>query len=517
MADHHLIGEFASAAVATKLASELTKFFGSNAASDDDEPTATELALGKKYGFKWSEPLSWEDDPPIVVAIGDHVVVFHPYCAGGFGGDLAKVLAKAGGKRVREEDGPPVLLCTLAFPDGAPGKKLRAELAALFAQRTTRSIRSWVKPAWAKFKMLGESEDATFAVDGDTCTFTLPLNARDLANFRSYLETRNAARVAITVATAKVITGNRAREVRAEVAESPPVASGPAATKPRAIPATVPTVTVIHKAQKPLNVTSLYSDGTNALMVGFSGLHRSSDFRKLTPLGDPARFQFHRSGVVLAGNAIWVCGYQGVLRSTDKGASFAEVPTEVRVLHAIATDPEGIPWVVGDNGVQVFNGSAFVRMKCAENGNFVSAVSSPLGALLLTDSGRVYIGRHAAITGGAFSARAPLRAACVTPAGTIVVVGGSKKPIGFRSEDGGKKFAPITVPGNLVLCSMVALPDGRLIAGGRVDALFFSVDDGRSFKALKYPSKEGREFACATVHGGAAYLSAPFQQLVGVA
>lgn len=515
MADHHLIGEFASAAAATKLASELTKFFEANAASTDDEPTATERALGKKYGFKWSEPLSWEDDPPIVVAIEDRVVVFHPYCAGGLGGDLAKVLAKAGGKRVREEDGPPVLSCTLTFPDGAPGKKLRAEFATLFAQRTTPSIRSWVKPVWAKFKMLGEAEDATFAVDGDTCTFTLPLNARDLASFRSYLEARKAVRVSITVATEKMIADNRAREARAESAASPPESAHPT-TKPRVIPTTVPTVTVLHKAQKPLNVTSLHSDGTNALMVGFSGLHRSSDFNKLTAIGKPAQFQFHRSGVLLAGNTAWVCGYQGVLRSTDKGASFAEVSTDARVLHAIAADPEGIPWVVGDHGVQVFKGSAFVRVKCAEKGKFVSAVGSPLGALLLTDSGRVYIGRHAAITGGEFSARAPLRAACVTPAGTIVVVGGSKKPIGFRSEDGGKKFSPISVPGNHVLCSIVALPEGRLIAGGRLDTLFYSVDDGRSFKALKHPSTEQREFACATVHRGAAYLTAPFQELVRV-
>lgn len=509
MADHHLVGEFTSTAAATKLAKELTAFFERNATDEEvDEPTPTERALGKKYVFTWHEPLSWEDAPPIVIAIGDHVILFHSHCAGGFGDDLPKVFKKAGGKKVREKDGPPVLACELTFPKGAAGKRLRTELATLYAQRSTPSIRSWAKPTWAKYKMLGESEDATFVVQGETATLTLPINAHDIANFRRYLETRKAERVAITVASDKEITANRAREDQAGVVES--------AAKPTAIPTTVPTVTIVHKAKEPLNVSSLYSDGTSALMIGFSGLHRSADFKKLTRLGEGVSFQFHRDDVLLAGTTIWVCGYQGVLRSTDNGASFEEVPTQDRVLHAIATDPEGIPWVVGDNGVQVLAGAKFKRVTSAEKGVFVSAVSSPLGVLLLTDSGRVYVGRHAAIGGGTFWARAPLHDACVTPAGTIIVVGGSKKPIAFRSEDGGKTFATSTVPGTAVLRSVVALPDGRVIGGGALDTLFSSHDDGKSFRALKYPMTEQRDFASATVHAGAAYLSAPFQKLVQV-
>jgi hypothetical protein len=523
MTAHHLIGEYASPALATKLAKELTTFLTKNIASGDDEPTASERALGKKYGFTWSEPLAWEDEPPIVVVIEEHVVMFHPYCAGGLGDDLPKVLKKAGASKVREAVGPPVLACALTFPAGAAGKRLRSELATLYAQRTSPSLTSWDKPVWARFKLLGETEDASLVIDGDRCTLTLPINALDLDNFRRYLATRKADDVSITLATAKVIKANRRREALAESesASAPVVAASSAAvasavSKPTAIAKAIPTVSVIHKAQKPLNVASLFSNGTSALTIGFSGLHRSNDFKSLTRLGKSDEFEFHRDDVLLADETIWVCGYQGVLRSIDHGKSFKEVPTQDRVLKAIAMDPEGNPWVVGDHGVQVWNGTAFKRVASSEKGPFTAAVTTSRGVVLLSESGRVYVGRHAAISGGTFWARAPLFDACEAPSGTLVVVGGSKKPIAFRSVDGGIKFAPSEVPGTQVLRSVVALPDGRVVAGGRLDSLLASTDDGASFVGLKYKMKEQRDFTCATVHEGAAYLSAPFQELVQI-
>jgi len=104
--------------------------------------------------------------------------------------------------------------------------------------------------------------------------------------------------------------------------------------------------------------------------------------------------------------------------------------------------------------------------------------------------------------------------ACVTPAGTVIAVGGGHgECVVVRSTDGGRTFTRGAGKGSLR--SVASLPDGRVIAGGD-EALYASHDDGRSFTRIPYEATAGRSFAAAIAHGGAVYLGGPWQDLVRV-
>lgn len=562
--DHRLVADFKSAAVARKMAKELTAFLAAHAAEHDaaeepdeepDEPSRASVAFGKKYGVRWSEFFSIATGQPTVATLDHSVVVFHGYTTG-FGPDLPKVLQKAGGKLREETEGPPVIHVELKLPAG--GGRLRGELEALFAQRRRSKLSSWKRPAWAKSPMLGDSIDAALVFDGDACAFTLPLDAADIGNLRAYLEKHKAQRLSLGLASAADIEKLQAREhaatagapaaKRAAKPTAKPAATSakPAAApaKPAAIPKTAPKLTIAMRYTDTSTFCprKLASNGSQLFAVGFNGvtgqpaLRQSKDGKQLDELG-AGKVADHTDAVLAVGTEVWICGKGGVQRSTDQGRSFQPVamPKGLEAgayssptFGGIARDATGAVWVGGYNG-QGFTSTdcrRFVQVRGLDDANVNAVVPLGEGVLIASDNGRLYFGKAGKVQATSLRARSGLHDACVTPRGTLVVVGhGDSKGSIYRSEDGGQSFAQVKHGLNKALYCIAALPDGRLIAGGREATIAVSYNDGKSFQRVPHPKlaiaigvyggKE-RELTFACAHDDAVYLGNPFQHLVRV-
>ena len=96
--------------------------------------------------------------------------------------------------------------------------------------------------------------------------------------------------------------------------------------------------------------------------------------------------------------------------------------------------------------------------------------------------------------------------ACVTPRGTLIIVGSGAKWSAeiYRSEDAGATFKPVKVAKLAPLTTVAALPDGRLVAGGGT-LLLASTDDGKKWKQV--PTPDGVVFDQLCTHGHAVVVS----------
>ena len=296
-----------------------------------------------------------------------------------------------------------------------------------------------------------------------------------------------------------------------------------------------------------LKVTNLreptdFNDLANALAAGddtlffFGGTHfnRTTDGKTFTH----AELDIGVRGVVAKGVDVWTCG-TGLLRSTDGGQKFKPIALPAATaklmsgfaggLFAIAEDGDGWIWTGGADGLLLSgDGSKFMVVKglAKEQVTCVIAGGDGGAAIIATNRGRVFLGKQRKVAPAKLATKGPIYGACVTPHGTVVLVGdatplGPKRaaPVGvaFRSEDGGKTFNAAKAPKVLPLRSIASLPDGRLIAGGEADTLLVSNDDGESFSAIPHVIKHDRAFASAVLFRGAVYATGPGQALVRIA
>jgi hypothetical protein len=494
------------------------------------EPTPAALAIAKKYGTTWREPMVWGEDEltgdePSVAALENKVVVFHDFCSGGLSDDLARLMAKRSGKRVAVDASTPVLFGEVALD--AKGKLAR-ELAAMFAQReTVEYLNDWKTPKWAKgIRMLGDSEQASFTIDGAICRFTLPL-APSLADaFEAHLRAAGAKIRTWRLATTDDIDNNQAREPATKASSAPTPAPRPVAIK---IPRTAPVATIV-RAGSPVGFGdndacfhAIASTGKQLCFVSGRALTRWTGKR----LDKLATNETGLKGLTATTDEMWACGYGYVLHSTDGGKRFRKLklledkrsprPEDSPQLLDIARDEHGV-WVVGFGCTVLHSrdGKTFERLAPLDKVTINRCVPSPFGLLLLKDNGRLQIARDGKLHQTTLRARSPLYGACVTSTGAIVVVGhGDWDGAAFRSIDGAtftpSKLAVKSAP----LYGVIAMADGRLLAGGHEDLLMVSYDDGKSFQKLphKLPAV-GRNYGLFCHHDGAVYGTGMFQHLV---
>jgi len=551
MQEYVLVATMKSAADARAFKRELVGFFAKHAkehdkaAEQDDfewpgKPTAAALAFAKKHGTKWNDAFVWGEeelagDEPSVAALENKVVVFHDFCSGGLSDDLARVMQKRSGKRVVVESATPVIHCELALDTKS---KLARELATMFAQRErVEHLSEWAKPKWAKAaRLIGDSEQASFTVAGNTCRFTLPLDLALEDALLAHLERGGAKIKTWRLANAKDIDANQANETAFPAAAAKPArAAKPAAVAARAIPQTPPSIEIVRQGHAPGAGGGDYSGafhgmastGKHLVVASGSAVSRWTGSR-LEHLIDDQR-GLH--ALVAHGDEIWACGYGYVLRSTDGGKRFSKIQLledkrspkheDSPQLLDIARDADGVVWVVGF-GCTVMtsrDGKRFEKLAPLDKVTITRCVPSPFGLLLLKDNGRLQIARGGKLRQTTLRAKSPLYGACVTPSGAVVIVGhGDWKGAAFRSTDG-VSFEPSKLPGKAApLYGVTAMSDGRLIAGGHEGLLLVSFDDGKTFKPLPNDLPPiRRAFGLFCEHAGAVYCTGTFSHLIKLA
>ena len=545
MQEYVLVATMKSNGEARAFKRELVTFFARHAkehdkaaAADDfewpGEPTPAAKALAKKYGTKWNDALVWGEeelagDEPSVAALENKVVVFHDFCSGGLSDDLARVMAKRSGKRVTVESTTPVIYCELALD---ANHKLARELASMFAQRERfEHLSDWATPKWAKAaRLTGDSEQASFtAVDG-TCTFTLPLNLALEDALREHLTKGGAKIKAWRLATAKDIDANQAREPAfpAAVPAAPERAARPAA----AIPQIAPSIEVVREGSAIGGgdysgaFYGMASTGKHLVFATGSELARWTGSKLAKLVGG----QTGLHAVVARGDELWACGYGYVLHSTDGGKSGTKITLledkrspkheDSPQLLDIACDEHGGIWVVGFGCTVMHSrdGKTFTKLKPLDKVTVTGCVPSSFGVLLLKNNGRLQIARDGKLHQTTLRSKSSLYGACVTPSGAVVLVGhGDWKGAAFRSTDG-VTFTPSKLPAKAApLYGVIAMPDGRLIAGGYEGLLLVSFDDGKTFKPLpnKLPPIK-RNFGLFCEHAGAVYGTGMFSHLIAL-
>ena len=255
--DYRLVARFADAKTASTICDDLRVFFEEHATEIDeiveredcdpfDLVSEASRTLGRKYRYDWHASLVWGDtsalqgDEPSVCALGDTVVVYHPYMTGF--GNLPALLEHVGAELSDgEEVGLPILWVEM---DAPPAGKLLEELTKLFEQRRSESlIQDWeidfdeFGDAWGA-EPGGWSHDATYVVEDGHCTFTFPLEPRHVGDLRSYLVKKGARHLTMRIASSLDVARNRMRDVgpSASVAtkRTTDVAKTKAATKSKA-------------------------------------------------------------------------------------------------------------------------------------------------------------------------------------------------------------------------------------------------------------------------------------------
>jgi hypothetical protein len=194
---YRLVARFETASAAAETVTELRAFFKAHALEVDelveggdfpDAPPDAQEALGKKYGFEWSDVLSWGDDmlegdEPTVASKDDVLIVFHTYC-GGFG-DLPKYLRARGAKVEREETEPPYASVVFALPE-PKNAALEAEIDWILAQIGEDGSRE-VSPFRAPFVENDCYGTAAFFRDAKTVGLYFPISPEDLPNIKVWL------------------------------------------------------------------------------------------------------------------------------------------------------------------------------------------------------------------------------------------------------------------------------------------------------------------------------------------
>jgi len=549
-----LIAEFGSAAVAARMGREVSAFLSKVAVELDraaaraggewpEEATPAAVAFGKKYGERWEEPLTWGDGPlagsePEVGWLGPTLALFHDDVAGGYGAHLPSLLEKAGA-RVREMSFTPIVYGEI--PIRPSSRAIVGKIAAWCERRLTGDpLRQWKAPPWSKRVMgFGRAADVAFVVDDATCAFTVPLLPSDFDTLRDWLAAagrgvvlRVASRadekaiakreLAATQEEAKAKKpkpGPKPKKAKAKTSSAPepaPASRAPAkaeATPPAAIPSKMPVV-AHHPDFYPSELSSsggtLYAVFRDILSAG----RGPGAMTRLCGITGSENMSEEVEALAVDGDEVWAAGKR-LWRSDDGGRSFTaqKLPPGVdadsygKQFHGIARDPSGILWAGGAHVVTVQGRKVVHDPTFGKDARIKAIAATPYGALLLTFSGLAYLANDGRAKRIALRGKGQLSSACVTPRGTVIIVGsgsGWSAEI-HRSEDGCATFRPVRVAKLAPLERVIALADGRLLAGSGT-LLLCSTDDGKKWQTVKTPADRTFDLLCAHGAGAVGYM-----------
>ncbi len=197
-------------------------------------------------------------------------------------------------------------------------------------------------------------------------------------------------------------------------------------------------------------------------------------------------------GAWVEGNDVWVAGEYGhIAHSPDRCSTWEKLrATTGGCLFAVLKDDLGNIWTAGDGGWvgRSTNGGKSFRKVSGVKEDIARISPSPLGVLIPTDGGKLYIGSlKGKIVKTAMDAREDLMKATVTPRGTLIAVG--LHGAIYRSDDEGASLKKIKSGTRVMLSSVDHLPDGRLVAVGSSGTILVSYDDGLTFKKVKWSNK----------------------------
>jgi hypothetical protein len=157
----------------------------------EENPEAAQ-ALAQKYGFNWSDVLTWGDemlegDEPSIAAESGVLVVYHTYC-GGFG-DVPAFLKAAGADTVEDESRSPPTVSVLFRRDAGKNAELEADLDMLFDQidEEAREVEPLKTPWTTRWESYGR---AAFFRDAKTVGLYFPIAPTDLPAFKKWMTER---------------------------------------------------------------------------------------------------------------------------------------------------------------------------------------------------------------------------------------------------------------------------------------------------------------------------------------
>ena len=260
-------------------------------------------------------------------------------------------------------------------------------------------------------------------------------------------------------------------------------------------------------------VLGLATRGPRAIAVGGQGrdLFLASDDGVVFRVGHSPNGGL-RSAWLEPDGGIWVVGEYGyAARSSDGGATWEKITTgkfaryKGPCLFGIVRDPDGAFWLGGDGGfvMRSDDGSEFKKVKgVSESIGRMSAC--PLGVLVPTDPGHVYLAQGKKIRMLGCKAGKELMQARMLGSGTILAVGAQGTIV--RSTDEGASFSKVECDAATGLLSGVdEMADKRIIVVGPGGLVLISDDDGATFTKLAQHISNGQLW-CVRSHGSGALI-----------
>lgn len=204
-----MVAEFESEDVATEVGLELKTFFTQHAAQKDEilendgdweQPTQSQLELGKKYGFDNSHFLAWGDEglkynEPTVVTEQTRVLLYHDYCGGI---DINQYIAARDGKTTKDEfHGKPELGVLFQVAENETGANSLRAMRRFFAQaKTQEEYQEFRNPFWQqqnrrKGLPYAKVEESVFYwdwSDGEAGGFYIPFYLHDLDSLKTFFQ-----------------------------------------------------------------------------------------------------------------------------------------------------------------------------------------------------------------------------------------------------------------------------------------------------------------------------------------
>jgi photosystem II stability/assembly factor-like uncharacterized protein len=260
-------------------------------------------------------------------------------------------------------------------------------------------------------------------------------------------------------------------------------------------------------------VLGLATNGARAIAVGGQGrdLFLASDDGVTFRSGHSPNGGL-RSAWLEPDGSIWVVGeYAYAARSSDGGATWEKITTgkygryKGPCLFGMVRDPDGAFWLGGDGGfvMRSDDGIEFKKVKGVEE-SIGRMASCPLGVLIPTDPGHVYLAQGKKIRKLGCKAGKDLMQVRMLSSGTIIAVGSGGTIV--RSTDEGASFSNVECSAAKGLLSGVdEMADKRVVVVGPEGIVLISDDDGASFTKMHQHVSNGQLW-CVRAHGGGALV-----------
>ena len=430
-----------------------------------------------------------------------------------------------------------------------PGVLERA-LGKFFVQRDDNvHIKSWKAPKGYPATLVGHASQATFVIEGQRCTFTLPLLVKDMEALRAYLEAGSATGLELRRGTDDDVAANQACvEAAAAVGIKKAARKGPKIILEQQGAA-------VSSAPKTVSVLFEYTTGSEPTydltvigkeVIGF-GSHRKRNGNPVGPQLHILRELTHRTVANLAlptarplgisqdaNGALWAGSEEGTLYvSRDEGRSWQEEPSPglMALLEGTSISStcffDGDLWVGSKLGVARRRGDGWERIDLPKSvalpGTYESlklVVSAGVlyvlavglarwnGTELVTELGMEQLPARGSLPPSA------LHSIATTAKGTLLVSTSCvfRRPIGQawhalepaalgvhpdKPVGGGGTYGHIVVVG-----STIVLVGNTQAAHEQLHAIRISDDDGVSFRPLPLGGRVVPTSAVADLEGG---------------